>query len=845
MASIFDKDKIIPTILEEEMRTSYLDYSMSVIVSRAIPDVRDGLKPVHRRILYAMLDLGLWYTRPYKKSARLVGEVLGKYHPHGDTSVYEAMARMAQDWSLRYPLVDGQGNFGSVDGDKPAAMRYTEARLASIAHHMLRDIKKNTVDFKYNFDESLTEPTVLPTVLPTLLLNGSSGIAVGMATNLPPHNLTEVIDAIIAYIKNPNITVQEIMKIIPAPDFPTGGIIYGYNGIRETYETGKGKITLRAKLYIEETKNKTSIIVTEIPYQVNKATLVKNIADLIKDTDKDKEPELYKILNMISDLRDESSKEGIRIVIELKKDAIPDIVSNQLFKHTQLQVTFGANMLALVKGRPRLLSLTKILKSFIEHRNEVIIRRTKFDLEVAEKRAHILEGFIIALDNLDAVISTIRKSKDKQEASIKLQEKFKFTELQAKAILELQIYRLTGLERENIVKEYKDTLQLIEKLTSILNSKDLQMQIIIDELTEIKEKFADKRRTEIVYATEELNNEDFIVNEEVIVTISHSGYIKRIPANTYRQQNKGGKGLKGLTTSENDFVEHIFHASTHHYLLFFTDKGKVYKIKVYDLPEGNRNAKGRAIANVINKEDDEKVTAYLSVKEFKEDEYVIMCTKYGIVKKTEMSAFANIRSNGIIAITLRENDKLISAKVTDGNSEIILGTHNGLACRFKEDKVRAMGRTASGVRGIAISNNDLVVAMVVVKPHQDAQVLVVSEKGFGKRTKIEDFRLTNRGGKGVISMNVTKKTGKVVRIIPAIDSQDLIVITAGGILIRQDISKIRTIGRNTQGVKLIKLDTDDLIADITSVDHEEKQDSDENIEVQLPEDNLEQSELIS
>ncbi len=831
--SIFQNDNIVQTVLEDEMKTSYLDYSMSVIVSRALPDVRDGLKPVHRRILYAMQDMGLWHTRPYKKSARLVGEVLGKYHPHGDSSVYDAMVRMAQDWSLRYPLVDGQGNYGSIDGDPPAAMRYTETRLESIAHSMLRDIDKDTVDFQPNFDESLKEPTVLPTVLPALLINGSSGIAVGMATNIPPHNLTEAVNALQAYIKNPDIIIDEIIKLMPAPDFPTGGIIYGYNGVREAYEFGRGKIILRARYHIEESKTKTSIVISELPYQVNKANLVEKIALLIKAVDKDKDSDLFKALNMISDLRDESDRDGLRVVIDIKRDGSPDIIINQLFKHTQLQVTFGANVLALVKGRPRVLPILKILQYFIEHRNEVIIRRTQFELNAAEKRAHILEGFVIALDNLDEVIKTIREAANRPDASMQLQEKFALTEIQAEAILDMRLHRLTGLERDKIVQEYREILQTIERLRAILASKDLQMQIINDELQELKEKYGDARRTEIVYNPEELTNEAFIVNEDVIITISHRGFIKRTPASNYRQQNKGGRGLKGTTTYEDDFVEHVFQASTHHHLLFFTDKGKVYKIKVYDLPEGSRNAKGRSISNVLTtKADDETVTAYLPIKEFVDNEYIIMCTRQGTIKKTELSAFANVRSTGIIAIGLNDDDKLIATKITDGTYDIILGTRNGLACRFRESNVRAMGRTATGVRGISLHDDDYVIAMIVIK-RQDSQVLVVSENGYGKRTKFEDFRLTNRGGKGVISMNITPKTGKVVRLISALDTQDLIVITVGGILIRQAISAIRTIGRNTQGVKLIRLGESDMIADITSIAHEEP---DENslIEDQLP-----------
>jgi len=872
---MFENDTIVPTILEEQMTTSYLDYSMSVIVSRALPDVRDGLKPVHRRILFAMQDMGLWHNRPYKKSARLVGEVLGKYHPHGDSSVYDAMVRMAQDWSLRYPLVDGQGNYGSVDGDPPAAMRYTETRLESIAHHLLREIDKDTVDFQPNFDESLKEPVVLPTVVPNLLVNGATGIAVGMATNIPPHNLTEAINALQLYIKNPDTTtVDDVIKVMPAPDFPTGGIIYGYNGVREAYETGRGKIIVRAKFHIEETKNKTTIAITELPYQVNKANLIEKIAELIKTTDKEKSADLFKALSMISDLRDESDRDGLRIVIEMKRDGIPDIVINQLFKHTQLQTTFGSNVLALVpdvngKLRPRVLPILKILRHFIDHRNEVVVRRTKFELVAAWKRAHILEGFVTTLDNLDDVIKIIREAKNREDASIQLQAKFTtvsaiepenilkylsrkqtddinpyipfnsagkekhfLTKVQAEAVLDMRIYRLTGLEREKIVKEYKEVIDTIGKLCAIIDSKDLQMEIIYNELEEVKQKYGDARRTEIVYNTEELTNEAFIVNEDVIITISHNGLIKRTPASTYRQQNKGGRGLKGQDTYEGDFVEHVFQASTHHHLLFFTDKGKVYKIKVYDLPEQSRNAKGRSISNVLSaKANDETVTAYLPIKEFTDNEYIIMCTQRGTIKKTVLSAFANVRQTGIIAVGLNDDDKLISARTTDGTCDIILGTRNGLACRFRESNVRAMGRTAAGVRGISLQKDDIVISMIVIK-RQDSQVLVVSENGYGKRTKFEDFRLTNRGGKGVISMNVTPKTGRVVRLVTALDTQDLIVMTVKGILIRQAMERIRTIGRNTQGVKLIRLDEGDSIADITTIAHEEN--SDNTVENQEP-----------
>ncbi len=835
--ALLGKEQIVPTMLEDEMRNSYLDYSMSVIVSRALPDVRDGLKPVHRRILYAMHDMGLLPNRAYKKSARLVGEVLGKYHPHGDSSVYDAMVRMAQEWSMRYPLVDGQGNYGSVDGDSPAAMRYTETRMAQIATHLLRDIDKDTVDFQPNFDETLKEPRVLPSVLPNLLLNGASGIAVGMATNIPPFNLTEVINAIQELIKNPEITPEEIMKICIAPDFPTGGIIYGYQGVRDTLSTGKGRIVLRAKVNTEKNKQGTreSLIVTELPYQVNKANLIEKIAELVR----------LKVLEDISDLRDESDRDGMRIVIELKRDAIADVVLNNLYKHTQMQVTFGANMLALVKGKPKVLNLLDIMKHFLAHRVEVIVRRTQFELNAAEKRAHILEGFIIALDNLDEVIKTIRESQDPQTASIELQSKFGLTEIQAKAILEMRLQRLTGLERAKIQQEYREILQLIEKLKSILASKELQMNIISDELAELLNKFGDKRRTEIVYDSNDFRVEDLIANEEVIISITHRGFIKRTPVSTYRRQNKGGRGVKGAATYDDDFVEHVFQASTHHYLLFFTDKGRTYKLKVYDLPEGSRQSKGRSLANVIAKQPDEIVTAYRAIKEFTDNEFIMMCTKKGTIKKVEVSAFANVRSNGIIAINLDDDDKLIAANLTDGSCDIILGTNNGIACRFRESDVRSMGRTAMGVRGISLGKGDFVNSMIVIK-RSDSQVLIVSENGYGKRTRYEDFRLTKRGAKGVISMNVTDKTGKVVRLLSAVDTEDLVVITQKGILIRQPLAAIRTIGRNTQGVRLIRLDDGDSIADITTVSHvDDEEESIENIQSQMPiEDESEENRLL-
>lgn len=815
---MFGKQQILPTVLEEEMESSYLDYSMSVIVSRALPDARDGLKPVHRRILYAMQDLGLVPNKPHKKSARLVGETLGKYHPHGDQSVYDALVRMAQYWSMRYPFVDGQGNFGSLDGDSPAAMRYTEARLAQIAVETLRDINKNTVDFRDNFDESLKEPVVLPSATPTLLLNGASGIAVGMATNIPPHNLREVVSGIKAVIANPEIPTEELIKHIPAPDFPTGGVIYGYEGVKEAYETGRGKIILRAKAAIEEHKSgKKSIIVTELPYQVVKANMIEKMAEMVKN----------KTLEDISDLRDESDRDGVRIVIDLKRDANPSVALNNLYKKTQLQVTFGANMLALSNGSPKVLTLKDMISEFVAHRNEVIVRRTQFDLDAAKKRAHILEGFLIALDNLDEVITMIRESPDAPAASEKLQKRFELTEVQAKAILDMRLHRLTGLEREKILNEYKELIKEIERLSSILASKELQLGLIVEELEELDKKYGDERRTEIVADSREFTVEDMIANEDVIVTITRKGFIKRTPVSNYRRQHKGGRGAYGAGTHDEDFVDMVFQASTHHNLLFFTDLGRGYCIKVYDLPEGSRNSKGRSLANVIQKTSDENVTAYLPVKEFSDDEFVFMATKNGVVKKTSLSQFSHVRSGGIIAIGLQNEDRLISARLSDGACDVILGTSNGIACRFRESDVRSMGRSASGVRGISLESDDKVVSMAVVK-RPDSQIVVVGEKGYGKRTKYEEFRLTKRGAKGVISMNVTPRTGKVVALKLVVDSEDLVVMTTKGILIRQPVKDIRTIGRNTQGVRLIRLGADDKIADITAVSREETLDDEES-----------------
>jgi DNA gyrase subunit A len=817
--ALFGNEHIVAASLEDEMRNSYLDYSMSVIVSRALPDVRDGLKPVHRRILYAMQELGLQPNKPHKKSARLVGEVLGKYHPHGDSSVYDAMVRLAQSWSMRYPFVDGQGNFGSVDGDSPAAMRYTETRLANIATEMLKDIDKNTVDFRTNFDESLEEPSVLPSAVPSLLMNGSSGIAVGMATNIPPHNLREICAGLQALLKNPDMTSEEMLEYVPAPDFPTGGIIYGYKGVREAIATGRGKIKLRAKASIEENHSgsKQSIIVNELPYQVNKANLIEKIAELVRN----------KNIEGISDIRDESDRDGLRIVIELKRDAIAMVVLNNLFKFTQMQVTFGAILLALDKGRPKVMTVKEMMEKYLEHRNEVLIRKTQFELDAAEKRAHILEGFIIALDNLDAVIKTIRESRDPNIASTQLQERFELSEIQAKAILEMRLQRLTGLEIEKIRDEYREIIQTIERLQSILASKALQLQIISDDLTEIAEKYGDDRKTEIVHDAEDFAIEDIIADEDVIVTISRNGLIKRTKVSTYRKQNKGGRGSKGTGTYDDDFVEHVFQASTHNNLLFFTDRGKVYKIKVYDLPEGSRTSKGRSLANVIMKDPDEKVTAFQAITDFDaKDAFIVMCTKYGTIKKTELSAFANIRQNGIIAIGLKDDDKMIGAMLTNGDFQIVLATHHGLACRFMENDIRDMGRTAQGVRGIKLSKDDYVVSMVAVR-RNDAQLLIIGENGYGKRTALSEFRLTKRGAKGVIAMNLTAKTGKVVGLMSVLDNQDLIVITTKGILIRQNIKDIRTIGRNTQGVKLIRLDSGDQISDFTVVNEDEDIDNDD------------------
>lgn len=811
MATIFEK--IVPVSLEEEMKSSYIDYSMSVIVARALPDVRDGLKPVHRRVLFGMSELGVTYNKPYKKSARIVGEVLGKYHPHGDTAVYDSMVRMVQEFSLRYPLVQGQGNFGSVDGDSPAAMRYTEARLHRIADEMLRDLDKNTVDFTPNFDDSLQEPVVLPSYLPNLLVNGASGIAVGMATNIPPHNLSEIIDGLIAYIKNPEITDEKIMKIITAPDFPTGGIIFGYEGVKDAYKTGRGRIIVRAKANIETLKNsKENIIITELPYQVNKANLIEKIAELVKEGK----------MNDISNIRDESDRDGMRVVVELKRDAQPSVVLNQLFKHTQMQTTFGVILLALVHGVPRVLTLKEMMKHFVDHRMQVLIRRTKYELDAAERRAHILEGYIIALDNIDAVIETIKKSRDVETAKHNLMRRFKLSEIQSKAILDMRLQRLTGLERKKIEDEYKETIKLIEKLKGILESEEKRYSIIRDELLQIKEKYGDARRTEIVYDYEEFSLEDTIAEEDVVVTMSHKGFIKRFPVSGYRKQGRGGKGVTGAGTKDDDFIEHMFIASTHQYILFFTDRGKCYWLKVFEIPEGGRASRGRSILNLIEKESDENITAFVNVKEFDDNHYLMMATQQGTIKKTVLSAYGNVRKGGINAINIVKNDRLISVKLTDGNNDIVLGTRNGFAIRFAEKDVRDMGRVATGVRGIRLMKGDQVVGLLVIKRNDN--ILVVTEKGFGKRSDINDYRITHRGGKGVITVKTSEKVGKMIAMMEVVDGDELVIISSHGMVIRQSIKDIRVMGRNTQGVRVIRLKEGDSIADIAKVIPEDEED---------------------
>ncbi|TAF44771.1 MAG: DNA gyrase subunit A [Sphingobacteriales bacterium] len=816
-------DKIISINIEEEMKSAYIDYSMSVIVSRALPDVRDGLKPVHRRVLFGMLDLGLASNKPYKKSARIVGEVLGKYHPHGDSSVYDTMVRMAQPWSLRYPLVDGQGNFGSVDGDSPAAMRYTEARFKKMAEEMLADINKNTIDFQLNFDDSLEEPTVLPAKFPNLLVNGASGIAVGMATNMAPHNLTEVIDATIAYIDNNEIEISELMQHVKAPDFPTGGIIYGYEGVREAFETGRGRVMMRAKAEIETLANdRERIIVSEIPYQVNKAVMIERTADLVNE----------KKIEGISEIRDESDREGMRVVYEIKRDANAAIVLNNLYKHTALQTSFSVNNIALVHGRPMMLNLKDLIRHFVDHRHEVVVRRTKYELTEAEKRAHILEGLLIALDHIEEVIKLIRASSTPDEAREGLITTFNLSDLQARAILDMTLRRLTGLERDKIKDEHAELMKLIEHLKSILDSKELRMQIIKDELTEIKTKYGDARRTEIVHSAAEMLTEDFIEDEDVVITISKEGYIKRTALTEYRTQGRGGKGSLGSNSRDEDFIEHIFVASNHNYLLFFTDKGKCYWLRVFEIPEGTRTSKGRALQNIINIEKDEKIKTYVKVVNLKDKDYlennsIIMCTKKGIIKKTTLLAYSRPRSNGINAININEGDELIEANLTSGTSEILMALKSGRAIRFNESTVRAVGRNSTGVRGIRLATEqDEVVGMISVDS-PEVTVLVVSENGYGKRTDIEDYRVTNRGGKGVKTIKITDKTGQLVAIKDVTDKDDLMIINRSGIVIRIGIDKLRVMGRATQGVRLITLKDGDSIASVTKVEQEEAVLSDE------------------
>jgi len=799
-------EKILPVNIEDELKSSYIDYSMSVIVARALPDVRDGLKPAHRRILFGMNELALGPTRPFKKSARIVGEVLGKYHPHGDSAVYDTMVRMVQDFSLRYPLVRGQGNFGSVDGDSAAAMRYTEARLAPIAMEMLRDLEKNTVDFTPNFDESLQEPTVLPALLPNLLVNGAGGIAVGMATNIPPHNLGEVVDGLLAMIGNPGISPEELMQHVKAPDFPTGGIIFGYQGVQDAYLTGRGRIIVRARANIETQKNgRENIVVSELPYQVNKANLIEKIADLVKEGK----------LEGITNIRDESDRDGLRVVIEIKRDGNPEVVLNNLYKHTALQMTFGAIMLALVDGRPKVLTLKEMMKHFLDFRHDVIVRRTRFELDEAERRAHILEGYIIALDNIDEVIETIKKSRDVETARSNLMRKFKLSEIQAKSILDMRLQRLTGLERKKIEDEYKETIQLIARLRGILENTALRWKLISDELTRLKDIFADDRRTEIVYNYADFRIEDMIAEEDVVVTISHQGFIKRTPVSAYRRQGRGGKGVMGAAAREDDFIEHMFVASTHNYILFFTNTGRCYWLKVFEIPEGGRASRGRAIINMINKQKDESVSAFVTVKDFDDSHYIAMVTSEGTVKKTVLSAYGNPRSTGIIAINLNGGDELVEAKVTDGSNDILLATRNGQAIRFNESDVRDMGRNATGVRGVTLGKGDRVIGAIIAR--SNAHVLVVSDRGYGKRSDVSSYRLTRRGGKGVITMNITEKTGPVIAVKEVTDKDDLVIISAKGMIIRQHVRDLRVMGRNTQGVRLIQLKDGDSIADIARV----------------------------
>lgn len=814
-------EKLIPINIEEQMKSAYIDYSMSVIVSRALPDVRDGLKPVHRRVLFGMHELGLLSNRAHKKSARIVGEVLGKYHPHGDTSVYDAMVRMAQEWSLRYLLVDGQGNFGSVDGDSPAAMRYTEARMKKISEEILADLEKETVDFQLNFDDSLEEPKVMPTKIPNLLINGASGIAVGMATNMAPHNLTEVIDGTLAYIDNNDIEIDELITHIKAPDFPTGGIIYGYEGVREAFKTGRGRIVMRAKTAFEEVDGRECIVVTEIPYQVNKAEMIKKTAEAVND----------KKIDGIATIRDESDRKGMRIVYVLKRDAVPNVVLNTLFKYTQLQSSFSVNNIALVNGRPEMLNLKDLILHFVDHRHEVVTRRAEFELRKAEERAHILEGLIIASDNIDEVIALIRASKNTDEARAKLIERFGLSEIQARAIVEMRLRQLTGLEQDKLRTEYEEIMKLIDHLRELLASKELRMNLIKEELNEIKEKYGDERRSVIEYAGGDVSIEDLIADEQVVITISHAGYIKRTPLSEYKTQNRGGVGQKSAGTRDQDFLEHMYVATNHQYMLFFTQKGKCFWMRVYEIPEGTKTSKGRAIQNLINIENDDKVKAFICTQDLKDEEYinsqyVIMATKKGQVKKTPLEQYSRPRLNGINAITIREDDELLEAKLTDGNSKVLIALRSGKLVRFDEGKTRPMGRTASGVRGITLADEqDEVIGMVSVND-MDSEILVVSENGYGKRSALDEYRETNRGGKGVKTMNITDKTGLLVSINSVTDADDLMIINKSGLTIRMKVSDLRIMGRATQGVKLINIKDNDSIAAVAKV----MKDDDEDVE---------------
>jgi DNA gyrase subunit A len=813
-------ENIIQINIEEEMKSSYIDYSMSVIVSRALPDVRDGLKPVHRRVLYGMHDMGNTSTRPYKKSARVVGNVMGKLHPHGDSAIYDTMVRMAQEWSLRYMLIDGQGNFGSMDGDSPAAMRYTEVRMKKIAEEMVKDIDKDTVKFQLNFDDSLEEPTVLPTRIPCLLVNGASGIAVGMATNMPPHNLTEVANAIVAYVEDPDIDIAGLMQHVTAPDFPTGGEIYGYSGVKEAFETGRGRIVLRGTANIEPVKERDCIIITEIPYQVNKADMIRKTADLVND----------KKIEGIADIRDESDRNGMRIVYILKRDAVPNVVLNKLYKYTQLQSSFSVNNIALVNGRPEMCNLKDMIQHFVEHRHEVIVRRTKFEKMQAEKRAHVLEGLLIAIDNLDAVIKLIRGSKTVDDAKSGLVKTFKLSDIQAKAILELRLQKLTGLERDKIKTEYDDLMDLIKRLTEILNEKSIRMQIVIDEMNEVKDKFGDERRTSINYAGGDMRIEDIIPDAEVVITISNLGYVKRTLLSEYRTQSRGGVGSRGASARDSDFIEHVFVATNHNYLLFFTELGRCYWLRVFEIPEASRTSKGKAIVNLINIPSDDRVKTFINTKDLRNedyvnDNYVVMCTKRGVIKKTSLEAYSRPRSNGINAITVRDGDTLLEARLTNGEHEVLMAIGSGKAIRFPEDKVRAMGRNAAGVKGMKFDlDQDFVVGMVCPESDQES-ILVVSENGYGKRTLVEDYRITNRGGKGVKTLNITEKTGDLIGLVRVNDDEDLMITTKNGIMIRMPVEGIRVMGRATQGVRVINLKKGEVIASIAKVPRSDEEET--------------------